>query len=157
MHHPNSVLFCFLFFRRYRKKWKTTHEITLQARIKSDIYQFYSHSTGQSSVIWLHLALREACMCIQLCPERITEKRYCRARQPQSYQIIPSNEHTLLLLLLLSHFSRVWLCATPETAAHQAPQSLGFSRQEHWSGLPFPSPKHESEKWKGSRSVVSDS
>ena len=38
------------------------------------------------------------------------------------------------------------LCATPETAAHQAPLSLGFSRQEHWSGLPFPSPMHESEK-----------
>ena len=46
--------------------------------------------------------------------------------------------------LLLSHFSRVRLCATPQTAAHQAPPSLGFSRQEHWSGLPFPSPMHES-------------
>ena len=45
----------------------------------------------------------------------------------------------LLLLLLLSLFSRVRLCATPETAAHQAPPSLGFSRQEHWSGLPLPS------------------
>ena len=42
-----------------------------------------------------------------------------------------------LLLLLLSHFSRVQLCATPKTAAHQAPPSLGFSRQEHWSGLHF--------------------
>ena len=42
-------------------------------------------------------------------------------------------------------------------AAHQAPPSLGFSRQEHWSGLPFPSPMHESEKWKWSCSVVSDS
>ena len=62
-----------------------------------------------------------------------------------------------LLLLLLSHFSHVRLCVTPWKAAHQAPQSLGFSRQEHWSGLPFPSPMHESEKWKGSRSVVSDS
>ena len=52
----------------------------------------------------------------------------------------------VLLLLLLSHFSRVRLCATPEMAAHQAPPSLGFSRQEHWSGLPFPSPMYESEK-----------
>ena len=42
-------------------------------------------------------------------------------------------------------------------AAHQAPPFPGFSRQEHWSGLPFPSPMHESEKWKWSRSVVSDS
>ena len=46
-----------------------------------------------------------------------------------------------LLLLLLSHFSRVRLCATPQTAAHQAPPSLGFSRQEYWSGVPLPSPQ----------------
>ena len=47
-------------------------------------------------------------------------------------------------VVLLSRFSRVRLCATPETAAHQASLSLGFSRQEKWSGLPFPSPMHES-------------
>ena len=58
--------------------------------------------------------------------------------------------------MLLSRFSRVWLCATPQTAAHQAPPSLGFSRQEHWSGLPFPSPMQESEKWKWRRSVMPD-
>ena len=46
---------------------------------------------------------------------------------------------------LLSRFSCVRLCVTPQTAAHQAPLSLGFSRQEHWSGLPFPSPMRESE------------
>ena len=63
----------------------------------------------------------------------------------------------LLLLLMLSHFSHVRLWATPEMADHQAPPSLGFSRQEHWNGLPFPSPMHESEQWKWSRSVVSDS
>ena len=34
----------------------------------------------------------------------------------------------------------------PIDDSHQAPPSLGFSRQEHWSGLPFPSPMHESEK-----------
>ena len=34
----------------------------------------------------------------------------------------------------------------PIDCSHQAPLSLGFSRQEHWNGLPFPSPKHESEK-----------
>ena len=43
----------------------------------------------------------------------------------------------------------------PVGGSHQAPPSLGFSRQEHWSGLPFPSPMHESEKWKWSRSVLS--
>ena len=57
-----------------------------------------------------------------------------------------SQVNDFYLLLLLRRFSRVRLCATPETAAHQAPPSLGFSRQEHWSGLPLPSPMHESEK-----------
>ena len=47
------------------------------------------------------------------------------------------------LLLLLNCFSCVRLCATPWTAAHQAPPSMGFSRQEHWSGLPLPSPQGE--------------
>ena len=51
--------------------------------------------------------------------------------------------HPMLLLPLLSHISHVWLCVTPQMAA--------------WSGLPFPSPVHESEEWKWSRSVMSDS
>ena len=38
--------------------------------------------------------------------------------------------------------SRVRLLATPWTAAHQAPPSMGFSRQEYWSGVPLSSPKH---------------
>ena len=58
-----------------------------------------------------------------------------------------------LVLLLLSSFSRVQLCVTPQTAAHQVPLSLGFSRQKHWSGLPFPSPMHACKV----ASVMSDS
>ena len=56
------------------------------------------------------------------------------------FTIQTTREALLLLLLLLSRFSHVQLCATPWTAAHQASPSLGFSRQKHWSGLPFPSP-----------------
>ena len=37
--------------------------------------------------------------------------------------------------------SRAWLLATPWTGAHQAPPSMGFSRQEYWSGVPSPSPR----------------
>ena len=51
-------------------------------------------------------------------------------------------------MLLLSRFSHVRLCVTPETVAHLASLSLGFFRQERWNGLPFPSPMHESEKVK---------
>ena len=104
------------------------------------------------------------------------------------YKTCPGNILIECMLLLLSRFSRVWLCATPQTAAHQgspipgilqartlewvaisfsnawkwkvkvkllsrvrllvtpwtaayqAPPSMGFSRQEYWSGVPLPSP-----------------
>ena len=61
-----------------------------------------------------------------------------------------------MLLLLLSHFSRVRLCVTPETAAHQAPSSLGFSSKNTGVGCHFllQCMKVKSEK---SRSVLSDS
>ena len=42
--------------------------------------------------------------------------------------------------LKVKSFSRIWLLATPWTAAYQAPPSMGFSRQEYWSGVPLPSP-----------------
>ena len=49
-------------------------------------------------------------------------------------------------VMVLSFLLGGYLCFCPQTSAHQAPPSLGFSRQEHWSGLPFPSLMHESEK-----------
>ena len=47
----------------------------------------------------------------------------------------------LRMCCVLSRFSHVGLFETPWTVAHQAPLSMGFSRQEYWSGLPFPSPR----------------
>ena len=43
-------------------------------------------------------------------------------------------------MCMLICFSHVWLFATPWATAHQAPLSMGFSRQEYWSGLPCPAP-----------------
>ena len=45
-------------------------------------------------------------------------------------------------LVKMKSLSRVRLFVTPWTVAYQAPPSMGFSRQEYWSGLPFPSPGH---------------
>ena len=59
---------------------------------------------------------------------------HCSQRKPTC-----SNED--LLLLLLSCFSRVRLFSTPWTVAYPAPPSMGFSRQESWSGVPLPSPR----------------
>ena len=83
----------------------------------------------------------------------VTAGLFLRCEYKSTHIPLTSNSARSLLLLLLSRFSRVQLCATPLTTAHQAPPSLGFSRQEHWNGLPFPSPMYESEKWKWSCSV----
>ena len=62
--------------------------------------------------------------------------------------------------ILLCYAKSLQLCPTlcdPINGSPPGSPSLRFSRQKHWSGLPFPSPMHESEKWKWSRSVVSNS
>ena len=61
------------------------------------------------------------------------------------FESINSSALFLLYRPTLTLQSCPTLC-DPMTSAHQVPPSLGFSRQEHWSGLPFPSPMHESEK-----------
>jgi len=77
---------------------------------------------------------------------------WCSWLADMSHQSLPPSSHAVMglclifplfirtLLLLLSRFSRVRLCETPWTAAYQAPPSMGFSRQQYWSGLPLPSP-----------------
>ena len=72
--------------------------------------------------------------------------RQCLLHDRQVLYLLNHLGSPLLLLLLLSCFNHVRLCTTAQTAVHQAPPSLGFSRQEYWGGLPFPSPTHESEK-----------
>ena len=46
----------------------------------------------------------------------------------------------IIIAVIKTAFSRVWLFAAPWAIAHQAPLSLKFSKQEYWSGLPFPTP-----------------
>ena len=60
-------------------------------------------------------------------------------KEQNKYKIKSQLGPLLRLLLLLSRFSRVQLFTTPWTTAHQAPPSMGFSRQEYWSGVPLPS------------------
>ena len=50
--------------------------------------------------------------------------------------------------------SRVWLFPTPWTAAYQAYPSMGFSRQEYWSGLPLPSPKNTTPQYHNSKASI---
>ena len=52
------------------------------------------------------------------------------------------HQRMLKVKVKVKSLSRVRLFATPWTAAHQAPPSMGISRQEYWSGVPLPSPKN---------------
>ena len=111
---------------------------------------------------YLLLLLQSHFSCVQLCanprdssPPDSSVPGILQARTLEWVAISFSNAWKWKVKV--KSLSHAWLLATPWTAAHQAPPSLGFSRQEHWSGLPFPPPVHESEKWKGSRSVASDS
>ena len=57
-----------------------------------------------------------------------------------SHSVSPDWSKSISFSFLSLLLSRVRLFATPWTVAYQAPPSMGFSRQEYWSGLPFPSP-----------------
>ena len=66
--------------------------------------------------------------------------RRTQTRTPSPILMFEVTAGWLFLQLTLSKLSCVWLSAAPWTVAHQAPLSMGFSGQECWSGLPFPSP-----------------
>ena len=59
---------------------------------------------------------------------------------PEDVSILLGMGHKTLCYAVLSHFSRVRLFVTPWTVGDQASLSMGFSRQEYWSGLPLPPP-----------------
>ena len=61
------------------------------------------------------------------------------------FEVMVPEHKNLFLRVKVKSLSRVRLFATPRTVAYQAPPSMGFSRHAYWSGLPFPSPVHESE------------
>ena len=109
------------------KHYTTLHKALIICRF-GYLWESWSKPSGTS---------RDGCVCAHMYRFELFQGRSYADR----IEICISNGELLLL-----RFSRVRLCATPQTAAHQASPSLGFSRQEHWSGLPFPSPVQESAK-----------
>ena len=71
--------------------------------------------------------------------------------------VINLNDKELLAAATAKSLQSCLTLCDPIGGSPPGSANLGFSRQEHWSGLPFPSPMHESEKRKWSHSVVSDS
>ena len=112
-------------------------------------YDLFRLHTDHTVFVFLHLHYFTEHNTLKVCPFccKLQEFFLCYGWMALHWIHIPhfkfpSTDVHVLLLLLPSHFSRVRLCATPQMAAQQAPPCLGLSRQEHWSGLPFPSPMH---------------
>ena len=111
----------------------------------------FSHSQHQGLFQWVRFCIRVQSLELQL--------------QHQSFQWLFRVDFLLGLTDLICFKSAaaaksLQSCPTlcdPIDGSPPGSPSLGFSRQEHWCGLPFLSPMHASEKWKWSRSVVSDS
>ena len=81
---------------------------------------------------------------LKLIYESLLRDRYSFWKLPMFYL---TTHYALKLISFLipwkvkvKSLSRIWLFVTPWTVAYQAPPSMGFSRQEYWSGLQFPSP-----------------
>ena len=118
----------------YRKKKKNCRETAEQSGERILCLKLLSISLALGEAL---SSLRLRVLKGKVWPPR---PRHCCLPLEKLREPGPALNPLLLLLLLLSRFSGVRLCATPQPAAHQAPPSLGFSRQEHCSGLPFPSP-----------------
>ena len=142
--------------------WKESYDQPRQHIIKQRLYFANKGSSSQSysfssSHVWIweleykeSWALKNWCFYTMVLEKTLESPLDCKEIKPvnpkgnQFWIVIERTDveaeapilwPLCLLLLLLRHFGRVRLCVTPETAAHQAPLSLGFSRQEHWNGF----------------------
>ena len=101
--------------------------------------QSYEIGTVASSLLpWRELRVRNQKEC-----QRSYSRKLVRPGLESTCvypKVLAINQPTKLPACVLSRFSPVWLSVSLWTAAHQAPLSMGFTRQEYWSGLPFPSP-----------------
>ena len=99
-----------------------------------------------SSWVWIYAAA--AAKSLQLCPTQCNPRDGSPSGSPVPgilqartlEQVAISFSNAWKWKVKVKSLSHVWLLVTPWTAAYQAPPSMGLSRQEYWSGLPFPSP-----------------
>ena len=124
-----------------KKRWH--HYWCLNSRARGGLppwasfLEFKNCSTAAAKSLQLCLTL---CDPIDGSPPGSTVPGILLATTPEWVAISPSNAWKWKVKVKL--LSCVWLFATPWTAAHQAPPSMGFSRQEYWSGVPLPSLKN---------------
>ena len=114
------------------------------AHFLPDLWTLAHHLTLRCSISYISTAAKSLQLCPILCdptdgsPPGSPIPGILQARTLEGVAI--SFSHAWKWKVKVKSLSRVQLLATPWTAAHQAPPSMGFSRQEYWSGVPLPSP-----------------
>ena len=137
----------------FSHRWTEKEDLFQTGEVKK-VFQEWESETQYRN----HLALPRLSLCLPIKPFFTLHFTPIKCKldvipMPNTRRLFPSFKNlyqychielivivSLFLLLLLSHFSHVQLLATPLTAAYQAPLSMGFFRQEYWSGLSLPSP-----------------
>ena len=109
----------------WRSDWACVRAVLLQSVRLAVPWGFSAHGIFQATFSWVS--------CLSLI---VFNSWKCYTQIFCSYWVNTENEEKLKVKSL----SRIRLFATLWTVAHQSPPSMGFSRQEYWSGLPFPSP-----------------
>ena len=128
-----------------RMKWKWCYHCWVVYMCQSQFQDHFLHSLNSPDNIplkWVTAAALQSCptLCdpIDGSPPGSPVPGILQARTLEWLAISFSNAWKWKMKS--KSFSHVWLLATPWTAAYQAPLSMGFSRQEYWSGVPLPSP-----------------
>ena len=103
-------------------------------RVETRVGERGPPSPSVMTVLWM-----EAPSSSQLCG-RVSIQEAVRCTPAHSNPAHSNPVRGLVFFVVVCSLSHIWLFATPWTVACQARLSMGFSRQEHWSGLPFPSP-----------------
>ena len=104
------------------------------------------HPDSRSSSQWCHPAISSSVVPFSSCPQSLPASESFPMSQLFTWGSQSTGVSALSFFnawkwkVKVKSLSRIRLLATPWTAAHQAPPSMGFSRQEYWSGVPLPSP-----------------
>ena len=105
--------------------------------VGNELHAQHNHTRAGRSARRLERRLCEASLCAPVCPPRPTPQGL---PWPETDCFSLAENILIFTACMLSRFSHIRLSETLWTVARRAPQSMGFSRQEYWSGLPLPPP-----------------
>ena len=125
------MLSCFSRVQLFATPWTVAHQALLSTRLSRQ--EYWSGLSCPSSGDLSNPGTEP----VSPCGSCIAGRFFYQGSHQESF---PLGKPQINYVWVLGGFSRVWLFATPWTVAHQAPLSMGFSRQEYWTGLPFPPP-----------------